>query len=74
VWSTIGSYNLDAQSRFNNLEVTLEILDPAVAEALAGSFELDALLCDPFDETTWQRLPFWRKAFAWFAYRLRRYL
>src|SRR5579872_1250002 len=26
VWSTIGSYNFDAQSRFNNLEVTVEIL------------------------------------------------
>ena len=30
-WSTIGSYNFDSQSRFSNLEVTVEILDPATS-------------------------------------------
>ena len=34
MWSTIGSYNFDSQSRFNNLEVTVEILDPAIGAAL----------------------------------------
>ena len=74
VWSTIGSYNLDAQSRFNNLEVTLEILDPAVGQAMVAEFEGDAAGCEPFDEAVWKRLPWWRKALAWVGYRLRRWL
>jgi cardiolipin synthase len=74
VWSTIGSYNLDAQSRFNNLEVTLEILDTSVGDQLVATFERDAASCDPFDEATWKLLPRWRKVFAWLAYRVRRFL
>jgi len=74
LWSTIGSYNFDAQSRFNNLEVTLEILDPATGQTLAQSFERDIANADPFDEQAWLRLPWWRKALAWFGYRLRRFL
>jgi cardiolipin synthase len=74
LWSTIGSYNFDAQSRFNNLEVTVEILDPAIGQAMVQEFEGDRECCEPFDEAAWMRLPWWRKALAWFAYRLRRYL
>ena len=74
VWSTIGSYNFDAQSRFNNLEVTLEILDPEVATALTTQFERDVAACDAFDEASWKKLPFWRKTLAWLAYRVRRFL
>jgi cardiolipin synthase len=73
-WSTIGSYNFDAQSRFNNLEVTVEILDLATGQALANRFERDVANADPYDELAWLRLPWWRKALAWLSYRLRRYL
>jgi cardiolipin synthase len=73
-WSTIGSYNFDAQSRFNNLEVTIEILDPATGQTLAASFDRDIANAEPFDEHTWHLLPWWRKALAWFGYRLRRFL
>ncbi len=74
MWSTIGSYNFDSQSRFNNLEVTVEILDPAVGERLVKVFETDVPNCDQYDETVWQRLPWWTKAFAWLGFRLRRFL
>jgi cardiolipin synthase len=74
VWSTIGSYNFDAQSRFNNLEVTVEILDADTADTLVRTFERDTSNADPFDEHVWLRLPWWRKALAWIAYRLRRLL
>jgi cardiolipin synthase len=74
VWSTIGSYNFDAQSRFNNLEVTVEILDRKVADTLALTFERDMATAEPFDEQAWQRLPWWRKALAWIGYRMRRLL
>jgi cardiolipin synthase len=74
LWSTIGSYNFDAQSRFNNLEVTVEILDPATGQTLADHFERDIANADPFDEQAWLRLPWWHKALAWIGYRLRRFL
>jgi cardiolipin synthase len=74
LWSTIGSYNFDAQSRFNNLEVTVEILDPTTGQTLVQSFERDAANADAYDEATWLALPWWRKTLAWLAYRLRRFL
>jgi cardiolipin synthase len=74
LWSTIGSYNFDAQSRFNNLEVTVEILDAATGQALVSTFERDMANADEFDEQDWLDLPWWRKALAWVGYRLRRFL
>ena len=74
IWSTIGSYNFDSQSRFNNLEVTVEILDPAIGEKMVRVFDNDVPNCEPYDEASWKNLPWWRKAFAWLGYRLRRFL
>ncbi len=73
-WSTIGSYNFDSQSRFNNLEVTVEILDPVVGEKLMAVFDSGVPNCVAYDEAVWKQLPWWRKAFAWVGYRLRRFL
>jgi cardiolipin synthase len=74
MWSTIGSYNFDSMSRFNNLEVTVEILDREVGAELVAQFERDVANCDPYDVHTWERLPWWKKALAWLSYRLRRFL
>ena len=74
VWSTIGSYNFDSQSRFNNLEVSVEILDPAVGEKLVEVFDGNLPNCAAYDEAIWNGLPWWKKAFAWLGYRLRRFL
>lgn len=74
IWSTIGSYNIDSQSRFNNLEVTVEILDPAIGAELVADFQRDVANCDAYDVATWDRLPWWRKALAWLAFRFRRFL
>ena len=73
-WSTIGSYNFDSMSRFNNLEVTVEILDPNVAQALVTTFEKDIQNAEPFDTTSWAKLPWWKKALSWIFYRMRRFL
>jgi len=73
-WSTIGSYNFDAQSRFSNLEVTVEILDGSTSTALVAQFHKDELQCDPFDEAAWKALGWWQRALAWFGYRFRRWL
>jgi cardiolipin synthase len=74
LWSTIGSYNFDAMSRFNNLEVTVEILDPAVGTTLATNFERDLSHCDPWTNDQWRKLPWYTKALAWVCFRLRRFL
>jgi cardiolipin synthase A/B len=74
IWSTIGSYNFDSQSRFNNLEVTVEILDPKVGEELVQVFDTGVPNCDAYDLQVWQNLPWWTKALAWIGFRLRRFL
>lgn len=74
VWSTIGSYNFDSMSRFNNLEVTVEILDSTIAGTLVASFQRDLTGCDPFDQESWRLLPWWKKTLAWLCYRFRRFL
>lgn len=73
-WATIGSYNFDSQSRFQNLEVTVEILDPAVCTVLQRHFDSDALVSDPLDEAAWKQMGWWRRALAWFGYQFRRWL
>ena len=73
-WSTIGSYNFDAMSRFNNLEVTVEILDHAVGTALVKNFQASASHCDPYTNEAWMKLPWYTKALAWLCFRLRRFL
>ena len=73
-WSTIGSYNFDAMSRFNNLEVTVEILDTSTGTALVQTFERDVANSEPFVLETWRKLPWWMKALAWIGFRLRRFL
>ena len=73
-WSTIGSYNFDAQSRLNNLEVTLEVLDPVVGTEMISQFDRDRESCTRYDEAAWLRLPWYRKILAWVGYRMRRFL
>jgi cardiolipin synthase len=74
VWSTIGSYNFDARSFFYNLEVVAEVLDPELGAVMEAQFAIDAANCDVYDESVWLALPWWKKALAWVAFRLRHYL
>jgi cardiolipin synthase len=74
VWSTIGSYNFDARSFFYNLEVVAEVLDPELGAVMEAQFAVDAANCDVYDESHWLALPWWKKALAWVAFRLRHYL
>lgn len=74
LWTTIGSYNFDAMSRFNNLEATAEILDATTGTEMARQFDTDVALCDAWTLETWNKLAWWKKAFAWVCFRLRRFL
>ena len=74
VWSTVGSYNFDARSLFYNLEVVVELLDAGFGELMERQFEVDVAHTEPFDERAWLRLPWWKKALAYLAFQLRRWL
>jgi cardiolipin synthase len=74
LWSTIGSYNLDYISLLYNLEDTVEVLDPELGDVMTRQFAIDAANADPFDESTWVALPWWKKAGAWLAFQIRRWL
>jgi hypothetical protein len=58
----------------DDLEVTVEILDPDVGKLLTTTFDNDSANCDPYDNESWSKLPFYTKALAWISYRLRRFL
>jgi cardiolipin synthase len=55
VWCSVGSYNLDSRSLIYNWEVTLAVLDPAVAGRLEQKFRDDLELSEPVDPTRWRR-------------------
>lgn len=74
VWATIGSYNLDARSLRYNLEITVEMIDPHLGAEATRRFREDEATCTPFTEDVWRALPWWRRALAWTAYRLRGWL
>jgi len=74
VWSIVGSYNFDARSLFYNLEAAVAALDRSFGETMAAQFARDLEHSDEFDERTWTTLPWWRKALAWTAFQVRRWL
>jgi cardiolipin synthase len=74
VWSTVGSYNLDARSLRYNWEVALEILDTEVAATLEAKFTADLQNCEPIDPERWRRRGLWRKLRERFFYFFRLWL
>ncbi len=73
-WSTIGSYNLDNQSLFYNLEVGVEVLGSQFAARLQEEVDWALGHCEPVTLETWKRRPWWQKALQWIAFRFRRWL
>ncbi len=71
VWSTIGSYNLDARSLRHNLELTVEIIDRDVGARMEQAWQIDQAKTEAFDASAWQRLSWWQRAAAWLAFRFR---
>jgi cardiolipin synthase len=74
VWSTIGSYNLDARSLFHNLEVVLAIVDRGFGAGLERQWAGDAARCREVQLEEWKRRPRWRKVLEWFCYQFRHWL
>lgn len=74
VWSVVGSYNFDAQSLLQNLEVVAEVVDPEFGAIVQAQFDEDLADSEPFDETTWQALPWWKKLLSRLAFAFRGWL
>ena len=69
VWTCIGSYNLDSRSLRYNLEVVVEAIDDEVGAEMDRQFTADRVHTDAFELDAWTKLPWWRRALAWLAYR-----
>jgi len=74
VWSLVGSYNLDSRSLVYNWEVSLEVLDPAVAGALDQKYREDLEKSEPIDPSRWRKRGFLQKLRERFFYFFRVWL
>jgi cardiolipin synthase len=57
VWCSIGTFNLDHRSLQHNLEVNANVLDRALADELAGNFELGLKGSREITLGDWRRRP-----------------
>ncbi|WP_428262670.1 phospholipase D-like domain-containing protein [Haliangium sp.] len=73
-WSCIGSYNFDAVSLYNNLEVALEVVDPRFGAAMDTAFEAAAARCAVMSLDGLRRRSLFEKLTSWVLYKLRRWL
>jgi cardiolipin synthase A/B len=74
VWSTVGSYNLDYVSLFQNLEVNVQVVDRDVGAQMQAMHEADLARCRALDLATWKKRPWWQKLLERVFYRFRRWL
>jgi cardiolipin synthase len=64
-WLTVGSYNLDHQSLFDNLEVTAVIEDEALGGKLRALLATDLARSPALDLASWNRRPWRSKVRSW---------
>jgi cardiolipin synthase len=74
IWSTVGSYNLDARSLNYNWEVALEVVDAQVAVELQRKFERDLERCAEVNQAEWRQRGLWQKIREPFFYFFRLWL
>jgi cardiolipin synthase len=74
IWCTVGSYNLDARSLIYNWEVTLGVLDPAVAARLEQKFRDDLSQSEQVDPARWRQRGLLQKLRERFFYFFRLWL
>jgi cardiolipin synthase A/B len=61
IWSCVGSTNFDDRSFQLNDEVSMGVLDPAVAAQLRGAFDADLRFARRVNLQAWQDRPVWHK-------------
>jgi cardiolipin synthase len=73
VWAVVGSYNLDYMSLFRNLEVVVTVVGRSFGAKMTAMYRDDLERCTELTLASWAQRPWWRKAAAWFFYKLRRW-
>ncbi len=66
-WAAVGSFNLDRWSLLNNLEVSVNLFDPAVGAELERMFETDAARCQEVTREAWRQRPRIDRVVEWLA-------
>ncbi|MBT8492151.1 MAG: cardiolipin synthase ClsB, partial [Deltaproteobacteria bacterium] len=74
VWATVGSYNLDAISLFQNLEVVIEVVSESFGTSMTAMFEADFDRSVELDLTTWKQRGLLQQLSEPLLYRARRFL
>jgi cardiolipin synthase len=72
LYSTIGSFNLDYWSYHRNLEVTVNMIDPNVADMLEANFDDDLKNAREVTLENWQKRTRWQQFVHWCAYQVMR--
>jgi cardiolipin synthase len=68
VWSCVGSTNFDDRSFQRNDEITVGVLDPAIAGQLIAAFNADLRDSEERHLAEWRTRPFWHKWMDGLAY------
>jgi cardiolipin synthase A/B len=68
VWSCVGSTNFDDRSFQLNDEISMGILDPAIAAQLTAAFEADKQFAVERHLEEWKKRPLWHKVMDGLAY------
>ncbi|MBW2261017.1 MAG: cardiolipin synthase ClsB [Deltaproteobacteria bacterium] len=73
-WSTVGSYNLDAQSHLHNLELNVTVYGERFGEALEALFVRDTEQCVEVDNGNWSNRSLVDRLLQKLCYGFRRWL
>lgn len=73
-WASLGSYNMDHRSWLHNLEVTLNVLDPAFAARLEELLIEDFSRARRIEAAVWERRPLLERALEQALYLCRYWL
>ena len=74
VWFSIGSYNFDHLSLFENLEIVANAIDPGSGNTLSMIIEKDLHAAKEMFLEDLRSLPWWKRILSRFFYSLRRFL
>jgi cardiolipin synthase len=74
IWSTVGSYNLDAQSFLHNLELNVTVYGERFGSALEDLFRSDLERCVEVEANSWSLRPLSDRLLQKLCYLLRRWL
>ncbi len=73
-WSTVGSYNLDAQSHLHNLELNVTVYGQSFGRALEALFVRDMEQCVEVDHGNWSNRSLVDRLLQKLCYGFRRWL